>query len=74
MVVALAAAILALAMVRLAATDSTRLLSGPMSVIVVTSLASDAVACCLIFAAESRRRASLRRYGELSFDHTLAGA
>src|SRR5687768_9166351 len=65
-VVVLAAAILALVLARLASADTTRLLSGPQSVVVVTSLAGDAVACCLIFAGESRRRASLRRFAELS--------
>lgn len=63
-VVVLAAAILALVMLRLESRDTTRLFSGPQSVVVVTSLGADAVACCLIFASASRRRASLRRYGE----------
>ena len=64
-VVVLAAAILALVMLRLGSWDTTRSLSGPQSVVVVTSLAADAVACCLIFAGASRRRASFRRYAEV---------
>jgi hypothetical protein len=63
-VVVLAAAILALVMLRLGSWDTTRFLSGPQILVVVTSLAADAVACCLIFASASRQRASFRRYGE----------
>jgi hypothetical protein len=63
-VAVLAAAILALVMLRLESLDTTRFLSGPQGVVVVTSLAADAVACCLIFASASRRRASFRRYDE----------
>ena len=63
-VVVLAAAILALLMLRLGSLDTTRFLSGPQIVVGVTSLAADAVACCLIFASASRRRASFRRDGE----------
>ena len=65
-VVVLAVAILALVMLRLGSRDTTGFLSGPQSVVLVTSLAADAVACCLIFASASRRRASLRRYGEVA--------
>ena len=64
-VVALAVAILALVMVRLGSSDTSRFLSGPRSVVIVTSLAADAVACCLIFAGASRRKASFRRYAEV---------
>ena len=63
-VVVLAAAILALVMLRLESWDTTRFLSVPQSVVVVTSLAADVVACCLIFASASRRRASFRRFDE----------
>ena len=64
-VVVLAAAILALVMLRLQSWDTTRFLSGAQISVVVTSLAADAVACCLIFAGASRRRASIRRYGQV---------
>ena len=64
-VVVLAAAILALVMLRLESLDTTRFLSGPQIGVVVTSLATDAVACCLIFASASRRRVSFRRYDEV---------
>lgn len=73
-VVVLAAAILALVMLRLESLDMTRLLSGPQIGVVVTSLAADAVACCLIFASASRRRASLRRYGEAAWTEPVAEA
>ena len=63
-VVVLAATVLALVMLRLESWDTTRYLSGPQIVVAVTSLAADAVACCLIFASASRRRATFRRYGE----------
>jgi hypothetical protein len=73
-VVALAAVIFGLVMVRLASTDTTRLMSGPPSVLVVVSLACDVVACCLVFAGESRRRAFLRRYGEIFMTGPVADA
>jgi len=63
-VVVLAAAVLALVMLRLESMDTTRFLSGPQIVVAVASLATDAVACCLIFASASRRRTSFRRHGE----------
>jgi hypothetical protein len=60
----LCVSILVLTLVRLASIDGTALLRGPVSLLLIASLAGDAVACCLIFAAESRRRDAVRAFGE----------
>jgi len=64
-VVMLSAVILALIIARLPSVDATALVSGPSRLVVLTSLAVDAMACSLIFARDSRRGRALRRYGEL---------
>lgn len=64
-VVVLAAVILALILFSLPSVDARALVVGPSRPVMVTSLAGDAVACCLIFARESQRRRAIRRYGEL---------
>jgi hypothetical protein len=60
----LCVSILALILIRLGSINGAALLGGPLSLLLVASLASDAVACCLIFAAESRRRELLRAFGD----------
>jgi DNA-binding transcriptional LysR family regulator len=64
-VVVLSAVILALIVARLPSVDATALVSGPSRPVVLISLAVDAMACCLIFARDSRRGRALRGYGEL---------
>jgi hypothetical protein len=71
-VIVLAIAILGLVLARLAAIETTTLLTGPRSVIVVSSLAGDAIACCLVFAADLRRRAFLRQLGAFPEAQTVA--
>jgi hypothetical protein len=56
--------ILGLIAVRLTSMDTAAALRGPNALLLATSLASDAMACCLIFDRESRRRAALRGFGD----------
>ena len=65
-VVMLCAGILALTLARLASIDGAALLRGPNSLLVAASLGADAVACCLIFAGDARRRDALQAFGELT--------
>jgi DNA-binding transcriptional LysR family regulator len=64
-IVILSAVILALIVARLPAVDAAALVTGPSRPLVLTSLAVDVMACCLIFARDSRRGRALRTYGEL---------